>query len=205
MLIGIDFDNTIVSYDQAFHRAAFEKQLIPAEVPAVKNQVRDYLRKHDQEEEWIELQGLVYGHLILESLPFPGFLDFLAQCGEREIDVCIISHRTRTAARGVPYDLHKAAQSWLDHQGISTKSGSSKYVQNAYFEITKGAKLERVGLVGCKYFIDDLPEFVNAPNFPSQVQPILFDPEHKFDLGDHIWKSESWNQISELIFGEEIS
>jgi len=42
--IGIDFDNTIVSYDTLFHRVALERGLIPISVPANKISVREYLR-----------------------------------------------------------------------------------------------------------------------------------------------------------------
>lgn len=205
MLVGIDFDNTIVCYDQTFHRAALEQGLIPPQVPAIKNQVRNYLRSQGQEEEWIKLQGLVYGGRILESSPFPGVLEFLTQCGQHDVVVCIISHRTRTAARGYPYDLHEAAHSWLEKNGFNDKSNLGKIVLSAHFELTWRAKLNRVGLSGCSYFIDDLPEFVGAPDFPLQVKPILFDPECKFEPGDRVQKATSWIQVGEFIFGEKNS
>ena len=41
MLIGIDFDNTIVCYDRVFHKAALEKGLIPADLPPSKGRVRE--------------------------------------------------------------------------------------------------------------------------------------------------------------------
>src|SRR5262245_43078397 len=44
MLIGVDFDNTIVSYDALFHRIATERDLIPADLPVNKTAVRDHLR-----------------------------------------------------------------------------------------------------------------------------------------------------------------
>ena len=36
MLIGVDFDNTIVCYDGLFHRVAVEQGLIPQKFPRVK-------------------------------------------------------------------------------------------------------------------------------------------------------------------------
>jgi len=44
MHIGIDFDNTIVCYDQIFHEAAVERDLIQPNLPASKQVVRDALR-----------------------------------------------------------------------------------------------------------------------------------------------------------------
>ena len=39
MIIGVDFDNTIVCYDKVFHVAAYEKGLIPADLPVSKGRV----------------------------------------------------------------------------------------------------------------------------------------------------------------------
>ena len=61
MTLGIDFDNTIVGYDQLFHRVAVERRLIPANLPPRKNDVRDFLRSQGREDDWTMLQGYVYG------------------------------------------------------------------------------------------------------------------------------------------------
>ena len=45
MIVGIDFDNTIVCYDSLFYNIALEKGLIPSNISKSKNSVRDYLRK----------------------------------------------------------------------------------------------------------------------------------------------------------------
>ena len=44
MRLGLDFDNTLVSYDRLFLQAAVEKASVPARTPARKNAVRDHLR-----------------------------------------------------------------------------------------------------------------------------------------------------------------
>ena len=49
MIVGVDFDNTIVAYDALFHRVASERGLIPATVAATKIAVRDALRASGQE------------------------------------------------------------------------------------------------------------------------------------------------------------
>jgi hypothetical protein len=48
MRIGIDFDNTIVSYDALFFKVAREQDAVPADTPVNKVAVRDYLRKIDK-------------------------------------------------------------------------------------------------------------------------------------------------------------
>jgi len=72
MRVGVDLDNTIVCYDDVFHRVAVEWGLIPANVAVSKGAVRDYLRRQGREDTWIELQGYVYGNRFREAQPFPG-------------------------------------------------------------------------------------------------------------------------------------
>ena len=183
MLIGVDFDNTIVCYDQVFHAAAVRKGLIPPETPVAKNAVRDYLRKANNEEAWTELQGFVYGACMEEAQPFPGALEFL-----RSHPTCIISHKTRHPFLGPRYDLHEATRAWLQSRGLD----------RAYLELTKEAKLQRIGEVGCTHFIDDLPEFLAEPAFPAGVERILFDPNNQHP-GEPFRRASSWNQIGQFL------
>jgi len=44
MLIGIDFDNTIITYDAVFVAAARERGLISEDFSAGKQAVRDFIR-----------------------------------------------------------------------------------------------------------------------------------------------------------------
>ena len=53
MVLGLDFDNTIINYNELFHKIAFEKNLIPADLPKEKNAVRNYLRENEIENEII--------------------------------------------------------------------------------------------------------------------------------------------------------
>ena len=202
MLVGVDFDNTIVCYDQAFHRAALERGLIPADVPARKSSVRDYLRGQGQEDAWIKLQGWVYGEGMRDALPFPGVMDFFTCCKVRDIPVHIISHRTRYPFQGPRYDLHRAAQSWLERHGLKDHSGLGASVRQIHFELTKQEKLTRIVEAGCSHFIDDLPEFLGEPGFPPDVAAILFDPDGQIAVPARIRPATSWSQIGEFIFGE---
>ena len=45
MIIGVDFDNTIISYDSVFHKLASESGLIPSTVSKNKTAVRDFLER----------------------------------------------------------------------------------------------------------------------------------------------------------------
>ncbi|MCC7145932.1 MAG: hypothetical protein IT443_05760 [Phycisphaeraceae bacterium] len=190
MLIGIDFDNTIVCYDGVFHRVAVAEGLIPPVVGQGKNDVRDYLRSVGREEDWTRLQGLVYGRRILEARPYEGVLEFFRKAKREGLVVKIISHKTRQPYLGELYDLHEAALGWLRHYGFFDLGGKVEtpsacgglYKENSrgegdvYLELTKEAKLRRIAEAGCTHFVDDLPEFLAESGFPGDVQKILWNP-----------------------------
>jgi hypothetical protein len=176
MIIGVDFDNTIVCYDRLFHHLAVEQSLIPAAVPGDKESVRNYLREQGREDDWTELQGLVYGTRIREAEPFPGVREFFLECRWRGIPVCVISHKTRLPVRGPQVDLHEAARGWLEHRRFHDAADIGLPADRVFFAETKQGKLQRIGELGCSHYIDDLPEFLLEPGFPSGVERVLFDP-----------------------------
>jgi hypothetical protein len=198
MILGIDFDNTIVCYDNAFYRCALGKGLIPRSLNPAKNEIRDYLRKNGQEEEWIELQGLVYGACMHEADPFPGVSGFFDTCNKLGITVYIISHKTRYPYCGTQYDLHKATYDWIADQHFFSK-GTSTRPDNVFLELTKEEKSQRIIRQKCTHFIDDLPEFLSDTSFPPEVHRILFDPHHLHDDADVDTHIHSWNDMSHWI------
>ena len=199
MHIGVDFDNTIVCYDGLFHRVCRERGLIPADVPVSKSEVRNYLRRINREDDWTEMQGYVYGARMSEADPFPGVLDFFQTCRAKGINVTIISHKTRYPYLGEKYDLHQAALGWLELQGFFDPKRIGLPREKAFFELTKQAKLERIGACGCTQFIDDLPEFLMEPAFPAAAQRVLFDPnEHYPDAPDYV-RMKDWSAVTKAL------
>lgn len=174
MIVGVDFDNTIVCYDTAFHLAACERGLIPAELPPLKEQVRDYLRSTGREDDWTELQGFVYGARMETVSPFSGAASCIRGLVERGEEVFIVSHKTRHPYRGTRYDLHEAARRWLDTSGFLIAAGLTP--ERTFFEFSREEKLRRIATLGCTHFIDDLPEILTAPQFPKSAAPLLFAP-----------------------------
>jgi len=203
MIIGIDFDNTIVSWDRLFHEAALDRKLIPANLPVTKDEVRNYLRKTGKEPLWTELQGHVYGVLIKKAPLISGVKDFLLHCKEKKIPVYIISHKTKFPFIGEQHDLHKAADNWLKEQGFYDSHGIGLDRSCTFFELTKQEKLSRIKTLGCTHFIDDLPEFLLEPSFPQNVQRILFDPNNQYEDDIRYKHTQSWKQIKESLTAKE--
>lgn len=195
MLIGIDFDNTIICYDDLFHRIASERGLIPDSVPPFKNAVRDYLRQAGQEDIWTEMQGYVYGARVLDAHPFPGVIDFFKACCDATIDVCIISHKTLHPYAGPRYDLHRATVDWLTANGFFDDGPIGLPRAKVFLELTKEEKLARIGNVGCTHFVDDLPEFLSLPDFPEGVRRILFDPNARHVEETDVVRFSSWREV----------
>jgi hypothetical protein len=199
MQIGIDFDNTIVSYDTLFHKVCVEQNLIPPAVPPHKSQVRDYLRGIGREAAWTEIQGLVYGARMAEAEFYPGVREAFLALRERAVPVFIISHKTRHPFLGPQYDLHAAARDWLEKKGFFDPRQLGLPRENVFFELTKEAKMQRIASTGVTHFIDDLPEILNAPAFPSGVKRILFDPNDSFEEEKNLLRVRSWSGIMELL------
>lgn len=195
LLIGIDFDNTIICYDRVFHKLALESGLIPHDLPAGKNFIRDHLRRAGKEELWTEMQGLVYGDKIVEAESYPGIDNFLGYCKLKNISACIVSHKTRHPYRGPKYDLHDAGYKWLQLKGFLDEEKFGISSQQVYFELTMEEKIQRIVSLKCTHFIDDLPEILLSDGIPGNVKKILFDPSGDFQYIDTVERKRSWIEI----------
>jgi hypothetical protein len=198
-VIGVDFDNTIVCYDEVFGRVAVEQCLVPPHAATSKTAIREHLRSVGQEDRWTELQGTIYGPRMLDAVPFPGVVEFFVACRAAGIPVAIVSHRTRFPYLGERHDLHAAARDWLARQGFHDPAGIGLPVDRVFFEKTKEAKLARIAHIGCTHFIDDLPELLGHPLFPADVRRILFDPHGQHDVVLGIDPVSSWAQLATLL------
>lgn len=194
MIIGVDFDNTIVCYDELFYELAIDRGLIPSSLTANKTAIRNHIRKAGKEEAWIELQGYAYGKYMWKSKPFSGVKDFF-QTVNRFGSPVIISHKTRFPNKGPKCDLHQTAREWLTSHGILGRTKSNIHSDQIYFNLTREEKINCIAAQGCTHFIDDLPEFLLEPGFPDNVYRMLFDPNrtHQGNHGLHTFAS--WKEI----------
>jgi hypothetical protein len=199
MIIGLDFDNTIVNYDAVFYAVAREQKLVPAMEHPSKQVVRNYLREQGREDEWTELQGFVYGTRMEQAELYPGIPDFLARCKEDDAKVYIISHKTPTPYQGPAYDLHGAARSFIEVKGLYLMGLARDHV---FFEVTKEKKIERIIERQCDVFLDDLPEFLALPGFPA-IQRYLFDPKNQHKSSAEFIPVQSWDAFSGKLFDKK--
>jgi hypothetical protein len=192
MVIGIDFDNTLIRYDAVFHRLALEAGLIGDGIGADKKAIRDTVRAAAGDLAWQALQGQAYGPRIFEAEPAPGALAFIAQCRERRVPVVVISHKTPFASVDPSRTpLRQAALDWLEAHGFTPIE--------VRFGATRGEKLALIRAAGCSHFIDDLEETFREADFPAQVQGILYAPGTAAGLPG-VQVARSWPEIAEKIF-----
>ena len=195
MRLGLDFDNTIVSYDSLFHKVALEQGVVPPDTPPSKLAVRDHLRRVGQEDIWTEMQGYVYGARMMEAATFPGVVECLHWARQAGIEVSIVSHKTKHPFIGPAYDLHAIARQWIEHH-LSHQGQPLIPGQQIFFELTKDSKLARITECGFDFFLDDLPEILTASGFPAQrTGALLFDPAESESLPDHATRLSHWDQV----------
>ncbi len=175
MHIGVDFDNTIVRYDELFHRCALELGLIPRDLPVSKAAVRAYLWSQPQgNTPWTELQGVVYGERMQEAVPCRGVEDFLEFSEEAGIRLSIISHKQEYPALGPRVNLRNAALKWIeDHHFYGDRPGGLRK-GDVHFEASRSGKLACIQASTCTHFVDDLPEVFLDAEFPASVLKLLY-------------------------------
>lgn len=194
-LIGIDFDNTLVDYAEAFRQVGIAMGLLPADFQGDRVSLRGFIRGSQAGElGWQRLQARVYGPDIALARPMPGVAEFLERARRAGSELALISHKTRYAAQdpgGV--DLRAAALGWLARSGLPFQP------DRIFFEETRAAKLARIAALACSHFIDDLPEVLADPAFPARVERILLALEG--GEGGPYSVHRSWKAIAQALFG----
>jgi len=199
--IGIDFDNTLVSYDALFYRCACERHLIPPDLPPTKVAVREWLwRQPDGNTPWTELQGEVYGRCMAKAVWFPGVDAFLAFCRYRGLRVSIISHKLEYPALGPRVNLRDAALAWMEAHGFFRSNGFNLSRGDVYFEESREQKRACIAERQCTHFVEDLPEVLLDPAFPPGIIKLLFDPAGVADkAGPDIHVFRAWADIQRYV------
>jgi hypothetical protein len=199
--IGIDFDNTIIRYDEVFAAAAQRRGLVPGGWSGLKSELRDYLRTQAGGElAWQGLQGWVYGKGVRDAAIFPGMPDFLAACRRASADVYVVSHKTQYGHQDPDRtDLRVAARNWMQGSGLIGSADSVLSLDRIYFEDTLAAKVDRLASLDLDIFIDDLVDVFEQPHFPQRTRAILFASTDGLHPGRYR-RLASWAEIQNEVF-----
>lgn len=192
--LGIDFDNTLVSYERLFARLAEERGFA---ADGGKKAIRDAIRASGAGDlGWQELQGLAYGPRMIEADMMPGAEAFLIRCRELGLRVFIVSHKTEKAGIDpTGTDLRQAARAWMAANGIHDRLGIAP--GDVFFEPSRALKITRIASLGLPAFVDDLEEVLTDPAFPAATRRILFGTAAL----EGIETCPDWSEVSRRIIG----
>ena len=156
--IGLDFDNTIVLYDEIFYHYALKKYIDP-NIPKTKKAVRYALIKN-QEHIFTEIQGIVYGKLIKNAPLQSGFINSLTLLSKMDCKISIVSHKTKYPIIGEKFNLHESALNWLKNNQVINNKDFILKEENIFFEETEIQKINRIKEIKCTHYVDDLKKIL---------------------------------------------
>ncbi len=194
-LLGLDFDNTLVEYDNVFHQLATEKKLIDQSISPTKTAIRNHLRQKGLDQQFTLLQAEAYGPRILDAKPAPGMLEALKLLSKQGILMTLISHKTKTPYAGPAYHLREHAKEWLEQYGFF-KQPFCWNTDNIHFAETKEEKIQTIVKLKCKYYVDDLPEIIKL--LPSKIHRIHYSPS-KSKATSSALQMRHWKELPALI------
>ena len=137
--IGLDFDNTIITYDAVFLAAARKWGLVGTDFTGGKQAIRDTIRLlPDGELSWQKLQGQVYGKGLAQAEMVEGVDEFLRRCRKNNVPVVVVSHKTEFGHHDPDrINLRNAARAWMAEHGFFQAGGYGIAPDAVYFESTR--------------------------------------------------------------------
>ncbi len=201
-IIGIDFDNTIVNYENTLYDRALQSGFITPETEKDKQNIRNKIRElPDGELEWQKLQAFIYGQGMKDAMLFEGIKPFFDACRNAKICVSIVSHKTQFASMDEnEINLRVTAMHWMKNNRFFDENGLGLTPDRVFFESTRREKIERIKQLGCTHFIDDLEETFLEDSFPVHVERILF-AKKKSVLND-VKAFREWKDIYGYFFAK---
>jgi hypothetical protein len=202
-VIGVDFDNTLIIYDDLLRKLAGDRNLLGPGPLQGKRQIRDALRAQPGGEiEWQKLQADAYGPRIGEAHLAMGAARFLELARSAGITVYTISHKTEWASQDrTGTNLRRAALDWMEANGLFA-AGAGLSPAKVFFGATRAEKIAHIRELHCTHFIDDLEETFAETTFPADVARILHAPHPPAIAPPGVMVAESWKQLCEYFFAD---
>jgi len=205
MHIGIDLDHTIIDYRNQFAERAFSLGYIDTSEILTKDGVKKKIKElQNGEEKWGMLQAEVYSEGIFQAETMQGFSNFVYECRERQINLSVISHKSRSNPHDQQNrDLKKPALDWMKSHNFFEKRGLGFSLHQVFFADTVEDKLARVKVLNCTHFIDDLFKVLTHPLFPNSTRKILFLKRASEKNDESIDYEGDWPIITTYLISEK--
>ena len=199
--VGLDLDNTIISYDSGFAAVAAEIGLLPAgHALRTKEAVKSFLwALPDGEQVWMRLQGQMYGRHIDHGELYDGVPEFLRAMRAAGAKVSIVSHKTKYGHFDESrVNLWDAALGWLERRGLFDDAFGLRR-EDVHLRETREEKIATIGEIGCRVFIDDLPEVLLHPKFPARTIRIWFASDQPAESGHGLVPHRDWYSLLQAV------
>ncbi len=197
--LGLDFDNTLIDYDEVFYEIASDRNLIPKNVGKTKVEVRKYLKDTGQERLFTLLQGEVYGSKINLAKQSKGMFETLNILKEQKIELFIVSHKTLYPYAGPKYDLHQSALKWLTLNDFFDTNLLNFKKENIFFELTIEKKIKRIESIGITHYIDDLTKILEL--ITPSIRRIHYNPQGTISNIKDVITLRSWEELPKFLKG----
>jgi hypothetical protein len=173
MNVGIDLDNTLIDYREAYSKISKSMNLQLKETD--KTTIKNYLTDSQNDDfEWQRFQSILYTQGLEFAETAPGLIDFLNYCKNNDVKVFLISHKTLTTPREFgSQDLRTPALDWLRRKNVIPDLVS---LDNIYFCESKNSKINKIVSLKCDLFVDDLKEILNSEHLSSNTKKVLYSP-----------------------------
>lgn len=200
-ILGVDFDNTLVNYDDVLWKTARRMGFVTGGVIQHKKDIRDAIRSlPDGEKKWQQVQAHVYGRAMDEAMLIDGVQEFLQTCRRLGVPVYIVSHKTKFAAQDTDkIDLRRTALDWMTQKGFFEPKGLGFSADQIFLESTRRDKVGRIKQLGCTHFIDDLEETFWEESFPQSVTKILYSPYSADSAVPGVKVFRAWKDIQDFM------
>ena len=184
--IGIDLDNTIINYNNAFTKFLKKKKIHLKEIN------RDKIKKISNENpkiiNWTYAQEEIYGKYIKYAKLFSYYKSFEKFAIKNKFKLYIISHKTRLSEYSKKYDLRKVANLWL-------KKNLKKKKYKIFFLNSITEKLNKIKTINPDFYIDDLEKILINKRLPKKIKKIHFSIKKK----SKVLNFDNWKKIKEFI------
>ena len=166
---GFDLDNTIVDYSTSVERYCFDNSL---KVCKTIEELRKLLQEADNSGYlWQIAQGWLYTDGLSYARPTDGVIDLCEYLRTNNFKMFIVSHKTtHTPIFCGHKPLRDIATDWISNGDLSNYFLGT---ENIYYEASRELKIKRIKSLSLDYFVDDLVQVFQEPNYPQEIVSFL--------------------------------
>ena len=169
--IGIDLDNTIINYGNAFQKINYK--FFDDNKKINKKRLKIKIEKIFKNKGWSIIQEIIFGKYITYCQPYSGFSNFYQKNKKKNNLLYIVSHKTRLSEYSKKYQIRDKAKSWIFKNIKNIKKNE------IFFEKTLKDKVKRIKKLKLDFFIDDMYQVLTDKEFDRNCQKILFKDKKK--------------------------